>query len=239
MIPTVLYKFKPLESEVDYEYIKDIIENFRLYAPNRSQVNDPFEGLSVDIRLGVAGFGYCMDYGVLHPSVIDLFDRYRYVSFSGEARSPILWAYYASNYSGVCFEFSTLHTFHNVCKVEYNDHPSKVFDEEELYVEAFEILKKALLVKSNCWKYEKEWRLFADEYSPHVYFTNEDIKSVIIGPNFDREKYSPLLQLAEEKGLLLRKAQPICPLRQIEFLPINYPFPFDDQPYTEVKFTDI
>ncbi len=238
MIPPLLYKFKSLENKTNYEYVKDIIENFRLYAPNRSQVNDPFEGLSLNILIGVAGVGYCWDSGVLHPIVIDLFDKFRYISFSSEARNPLLWAYYASNYSGVCFEFSTLHTFHNVCKVEYNDIPSRPTHEVDLD-NGSELIKKALLVKSNCWKYEKEWRLFTSVNSPYMNFESEDIKSIIIGPNFDRENYSPILKLAEKKGFLLRKAQPICPTRQIEFLPVDFQFPFDDQPYSNVMFTDL
>lgn len=239
MIPKVLYKFKSLSSEPDYEYALDILQNSRLYSPCRSQINDPFEGLSIDFFPQVAGSGYHDISGLLHPIVVELFDRYRFISFSEEVRNPILWAYYASNYSGVCFEFSTSDSFKSVVPVEYSDDAAKRIDEEEMIKREGEILKQALSVKSKYWEYEKEWRLFKDDNTEFVIFRKDDIKSLILGPSFDMEKHSKLVRLAEKNGLLIRKAQPICPTRKIEFLPYKFRFPFEDGPYNEVMFTDL
>lgn len=239
MIPQILYKFKSLSTDQDYEYAIDILKNFRLYSPIRSQVNDPFEGLSIDFQPHVAGSGYANLSGVLHSIVVELFDRYRFVSFSEEVRNPILWAYYASNYSGVCFEFSTSRCFQCVKPIEYNDDSQNLVGEEEIIERGEEVIKQALLIKSKCWEYEREWRLFNDTDSEFVSFEKGDLKSVILGPNFDRKMHSSLLRIAEKKGLLIRKAQPICPTRKIEFLPYDFRFPFEDGPYTEVMFTDL
>lgn len=239
MAPKVLYKFKSLSSEPEFEYVLDILQNFRLYSPCRSQVNDPFEGLNIDFFPHVAGSGYHYIAGVLHPIVIELFDRYRFTSFSEEVRNPILWAYYASNYSGVCFEFSTSNSLKDVVPIEYSDNTAKSIGEEEMIKSEQNILKQALSVKSKYWEYEKEWRLFNDVNSEFVTLGKDDIKSLILGPFFDMKKHSKIIKLAEKNGLLIRKAQPICPTRKIEFLPYKVRFPFEDGSYNEVMFTDL
>ncbi len=239
MAPKVLYKFKSLSSEPEFEYVLDILKNFRLYSPCRSQVNDPFEGLSIDFYPHVAGSGYARTAGVLHAIVTELLDRYHFISFSEEVRNPILWAYYASNYSGVCFEFSTSNTLKDVVPIEYNDETAISIGEEEMIKNEQEILMQALSVKSKYWEYEKEWRLFNDDKSEFVTFGKDDIKSLILGPFFDMKKHSKLIKLAEKNGFVIRKAQPICPTRKIEFLPYNVRFPFEDGPYNEIMFTDL
>lgn len=109
-----LYKYKALPYKKDnlnegelkqVEYCKDIILNNRLFMTPREILNDPLEGMAVPIELGISGSGIYASLGMLHPFVEEKINQYRILSLSANARSPLMWAHYANNYAGVCFEF--------------------------------------------------------------------------------------------------------------------------------------
>lgn len=79
--------------------------------------------------------------------------------FSETKDSQLMWAHYAGSYAGFCIEYDFRKSYdislqRGIGKVEYtNEKPKQEqFDDFNVY------RSKALLTKSECWSYEKEWR---------------------------------------------------------------------------------
>ena len=61
--PMTVYKYKTVSTKQDFERLKDIILNNRIYMASPLALNDPMEANSVQMSLGVAGSGYIRDCG--------------------------------------------------------------------------------------------------------------------------------------------------------------------------------
>lgn len=70
----------------------------------------------------------------------------------------LMWGHYADSHRGICLEFDSGSKFlENAMRVDYEDTRPvvQVFAHEE----KLDNMRKSLLVKSEQWKYEKEWRV--------------------------------------------------------------------------------
>lgn len=184
-----LYKYKSLpyikdglnEQEIkQVEYCKDIILNNRLFMAPRISLNDPFEGMAVPIELGISGSGLFSALGLPHPYVEKIMNQYNILSLSANPRSPLMWAHYASNYTGICLEFDLDINFNNIHKVEYIEkqfEPLYEPDEEELY----KAIEKSLICKSKNWSYEEEYRMITRENKCFFNFDKKELTGIIIG----------------------------------------------------------
>lgn len=122
----LLYKFKSLYSPVNVAYdnklntiklelplktnldiILEIMNMKRIYAPTKSQVNDPFEGVMIRCEYGVAGNFMHIARRDLSPFAETQLRKYRFLSLTSKADKPQMWGYYADIFKGVCFVFST------------------------------------------------------------------------------------------------------------------------------------
>lgn len=164
-----LYKYKSLpyrkdklskEEQKQIEYCKDILLNNRLFMAPRESLNDPFEGMAYPIHLGICGAGSWETLGLPHPIVMDYMNQYRVLSLSSDPKSPVMWAHYANNYCGVCFEFEMDILPKKIQRVSYIEHQNDmIFDpNEETFYKAIE---SSLLCKSQNWAYEKEYRVIS------------------------------------------------------------------------------
>ena len=119
--PHYLFKFKGVTSEADIERIIDILHNKRIFLPNPTQLNDPFEGLSVKANFGYAGSGYRAALG--YPDVFyrDVLSQFKVLSLSSIINSPIMWAHYGMEYKGCCLIISTKNIFEHLYPVIYTD----------------------------------------------------------------------------------------------------------------------
>lgn len=87
-----LYKYRSLEP---FEFVADIICNNRFHAALFRELNDPMEGL---FEAGSLVEHYHL------PQLEAAREKTRICSFSGTWRHPVLWAYYADGFKGVCIE---------------------------------------------------------------------------------------------------------------------------------------
>lgn len=202
-----LYKYKSLpyrkdklskEEQKQIEYCKDILLNNRLFMAPRESLNDPFEGMAYPIHLGICGAGSWGALGLPHPIVMDYMNRYRVLSLSSDPKSPVMWAHYANNYCGVCFEFEMDILPKKIQRVSYIEHQNDIiFDpNEETFYKAIE---SSLLCKSQNWAYEKEYRVISKTDEEYFEFKESELTGIIIG---HRSVYAnELIELANEKRI--------------------------------------
>lgn len=184
-----LYKYKALPYKKDnlnegelkqVEYCKDIILNNRLFMTPREILNDPLEGMAVPIELGISGSGIYASLGMLHPFVEEKINQYRILSLSANARSPLMWAHYANNYAGVCFEFELDINLNNIHKVSYIDHQFDTLYEPS-DGEFYKAIEKSLVFKSKNWSYEEEYRIISKSNESFFHFDQSELTGIIIG----------------------------------------------------------
>lgn len=183
--PSILYKYKAIQSLEDIKRLLDIFENNRMYFPNYKELNDPLEGAGHNINLhGWAGMSiyYYADKELLPIERVK--KKYKILSLSEECQSPQLWAHYAGNYSGICLCFSTANSFQIVEKVLYTkDKREKNPDSEGALIEC---VREGLLEKHPGWSYEKEWRILEPTMKKYFQFNKKDLIGIIIGQKMDK-----------------------------------------------------
>lgn len=184
-----LYKYRSLQIVYDengrviYDGIErciDIIQNNRLFFPKREKLNDPYEGIAIPIELGVCGESLYRSLGLLHPIIQDRLDEYRILSLSATPLSMQMWAHYANNYDGVCFEFDKSGIIGTASKVEYIDKPFEAICDPEPD-ELDEAVRKSFFYKSKNWMYEEEYRIVNNSTEDYIKFEREEITGIIVG----------------------------------------------------------
>lgn len=154
--------------------VKHILPELRMRLSRFDRLNDPFELMGAQI--GGANeryvFKYLRDYWTKTLGVICMGKHWR---------SPLMWAHYAENHTGVCLGFDVP-----------DDKPRKMVYEPErlkLLVDqakplrgiTVDLLEQVVTTKYAQWAYEEEWRLFAklEERDP----VNDEFY-LPFGPNF-------------------------------------------------------
>lgn len=202
-----LYKYKALPNKIDnlsiddqnqITFCKDIITNSRLFMAPRESLNDPFEGMAIPISLGIMGSGSYSSLGLPHPIVEDYMNKYRILSLSSNPKSPIMWAHYANNYCGICFEFEVSNYPDKIQKVTYIDHQfDTLYDPEE--DELYKAIEKSLLCKSKNWSYEDEYRIISKDNNQYFHFNEVELTCVIVGHRSIHSK--EIISLAQKRAI--------------------------------------
>lgn len=100
--------------------------------------------------------------------------------FSTKPDDVLMWSHYGGSHKGICFEFEGTSAFMaQVQKVQYS--PERV--PINPYVDSYDaMMSKALLLKSEQWSYEAEWRLCRYNDGPGVVqFEPASLSGIIIG----------------------------------------------------------
>lgn len=108
--PDQLYRYRPL----DDTFVRELaaLKNGYLWSPHFTEMNDPMEAF-----YEFGGTGDAVVDQLLKPagkSTADMYDmakrvidNFCLVSFASSPVDLPLWAYYGSNFSGICLEFAT------------------------------------------------------------------------------------------------------------------------------------
>jgi hypothetical protein len=110
---------------------------------------------------------------------------FRLASFSETHDNELMWAHYASNYSGICLEYQ-----YDMLSEKFGDTPQaellpieysrKLFRvEEALLFDDPQTAREILRQKKSSWSYEKEWRLFTRNERQPIF--PETITSIYLG----------------------------------------------------------
>jgi hypothetical protein len=116
---------------------------------------------------------------------------------AGTASSLLMWSHYSDSHRGICIGYRSLlvgDMFDAARTVKYQkDYPSICAWTDDQCTK----LKKALLTKADCWRYEKEYRIldgancnFIREHEP------ENVASVILGARIDPGARDSILEAA-------------------------------------------
>ena len=164
----MLYRYMP----ANYTSIRGL-EKRTLYLSEAGQMNDIFEGLSVNIE------------DITRNELSELHDLVFLKAFSESFNNLLMWGQYADNYSGICIEYDLRDMIEHkdyywhlfpVCYrskrfvgtvfSHYTIKSLKQYRKEPTLDDA-EFLRDVIplyLVKPEEWEYEKEWRIIVPKF---------------------------------------------------------------------------
>lgn len=202
-----LYYMTQLET-----FEKFILPDQQLRISTFDRVNDPFELLG-QIKNGNRSkhdFAWLRKYWT---------EAYGFISFSDNWESPLMWAHYANNHTGVCLGIDV--QFGDPKEIKYLPARSITdIDFTEFETAADEALfQKIATTKFEQWAYEKEWRLFRkldfDAKGPRPDFFYEqfspdfELREVILGARCAKTPYEMQKTLfATTETIAIKKARP-------------------------------
>ncbi|RYZ79967.1 MAG: DUF2971 domain-containing protein [Proteobacteria bacterium] len=166
-----------------------ILPDQRIRISTFDKVNDPFELLGA-IRGGKAAHH---DFEWLRKHWTE---TQGFISFSENWASPLMWAHYAMNHTGVCLGVEV--PDHKPMKMDYQ--PRRIaldFDFKKFENAAdLDLLRRIAATKFDEWKYEHEWRLLlplehdARQPRPEHFFESFtpdfELREVILGARCER-----------------------------------------------------
>lgn len=132
--------------------------------------------------------------------------------------NQLMWAHYANSYAGICIEydFKAIKEFNGlIYPIKYSAlRPTismknlglKRYDSATNSIEQSDVnidkILSHILVKNDCWKYEKEWRIIniGEPYTSR-FVKMPLIKSITIGPRIEPTTKLLLLDICKEKGI--------------------------------------
>lgn len=202
-----LYYMTQLET-----FEKYILPEQQIRISTFDRVNDPFELLG-QIKNGNRqkhDFAWLRKYWT---------EAFGFISFSDNWRSPLMWAHYASNHTGVCLGIDV--RIEEPQQIQYLSARSITdidFTDFETAADV-ELFKRIATTKFEQWAYEREWRLFRkldfDTQSPRPDFFYEqfspdfELREVILGARCARTRHEmQKLLFATTESIGIKKARP-------------------------------
>lgn len=117
----------------------------------------------------------------------------------------LMWSHYANSHKGICLEFDIKRGgffYNNLLPVQYRKYYPKFelsdYQDEENMM--FAMHQQAICTKSVLWKYEKEWRVIADDIFGYKKFDKQDITKVLFGAKTSDDDKKRILSLFETNG---------------------------------------
>lgn len=219
--PHYLYKYKSVNTCEDVLRIKDVLEKKRLYFPTAAQLNDPFEGCCIEIHFSYAGSGYRAALGGIDGFYYSELMKYRILSFTSIANSPIMWAHYGNEYKGCCLIISSNNTLKTVKPVIYTDSVFSADDIENSSDKLPKIAEEALLIKKRDWSYENEWRFMKQCDDKYINLYNDELVGIILGNNIDRVFADEIYSICCKEKICCIKTRIMKSNYAVKFVPYN------------------
>ena len=160
----ILYKYRSLSN---FEHVADIILNDRLYCPTYNELNDPFEGLF--LQLWTLSFMVKNQTYAFPKKLEETLTKTRVCSLSSSISDVRLWSYYADGHKGIALEIDFTGIESHIHEVIYSANLQRFKNSTP---------HELLSHKTNHWEYEAEYRIIHDEkYFP----INKRIKTIYLG----------------------------------------------------------
>lgn len=200
--PGTLYRYRPLGSDFAKRELEAIFSSY-LYAPRFDQMNDPMEAM---IQYPAEDrFAFLMPEHFLEFSKKALSDaastakKSGLISMSTTHLDYPLWAYYASNFEGLCLEFDTQELALGdlqrspLLPVIYDSAAPPLLTFELLALsDTIDLITNRLMQKRQEWQHEKEWRYLAGKEGRKLY-TDPALKKIYLGPRITQKTKSRIL----------------------------------------------
>lgn len=237
-IPDKVFRYRPLDGVLfDREF--GALRDAYLYAPPFAAMNDPMEAFYetggpgdriIDAMLAPTGKGV----GTMYKMASDMIDRFALVSLASTHLDLPMWAYYASNFAGMCLEFSThelgIGDFQNeqLRSVTYARSALPPLTMADM---ALEQLKEAVIARITRkrieWSHEKEWRFVTGTTGPKHY-VDDALSRVFLGPRINPAHAEQICDLLDHRPvevlqgkirgfeLVFHTIKPACPLEKCD-----------------------
>lgn len=229
-IPAHIFRYRPLASKDQIERELASISEAYLWFSKFSDLNDPGEmtdaeteelpsavklGLNLLLRDGdkIAEVSY--NRAKFRASKLIPKQTSSICCFSETDDHQSMWAYYASDFRGVCVRYDTqkLLSLQGFCwgnrlhPVLYSD--KKLLKTEDIFDRGSrsETTTASFTIKHRDWSHEKEWRLLQRENFGKFFHTRNAISEIIIGPRTAEDLKQKIEALAREKSLTVSYAR--------------------------------
>lgn len=214
----ILYKYYSLSQYTDEAIIKQ-----GLWCHTPRHMNDPFESLiQLNREFSSSQLEIFREVCRSNPTgqkwselsdqhLITFFNhgrkfilkRYAFCAFSEKYDDILMWSHYTDSHKGfvVGFDLSNLAEKYHLTKVTYDnklpDLDTKLFAEFMCKnTESVKDFIRDYSIKSDIWKYEREWRLWQDGPGYIHYFPSQ-IKEIYFGLNITTENAVKILKLIQ------------------------------------------
>ena len=194
-MPPVLFRYRPLENDLLTRELEALKKAY-VFAPPFGKMNDPMEAFYETGGIGDQFVDEVLKQGGVsshdfYKPLKEMTDRSALISFSTTHEYLPMWAYYASNFAGMCLEFSTAQLVtgdlkdEHLLEVEYVTSPASPIDLTDIFAkdQSSRVVKR-LAQKRIEWRHEEEWRFVTGEAGPKHYL-DDALRRVYIGPRAD------------------------------------------------------
>lgn len=207
--PLKLYRYRPLDDDLIDRELNALRDSY-LFSPSFAAMNDPMEAFYeaggpsdriVDSMLASAG----MKTESMYQMLADMIARFALVSFASSHEDLPMWAYYGSNFAGMCLEFDTaelaIGDFQNetLRQVTYAHDALPPLTFADLTSNR---LKDAVIAritrKRSEWAHEREWRYIAGQVGPKHYL-DDALRRVYLGPRVKPKHATRVCEVLERR----------------------------------------
>jgi hypothetical protein len=171
------------------DFVFDILFNKRLYCAEWHTLNDPVEGVFVYSHRG----GNQKSAAKFMKEVEKAKKPLRVCSLSKTFDDHLLWAHYASGFSGVAIEFEIDTEEQEIVDIGYRGVFAGV--NESIDAEPSSVAREVLSSKYEAWSYEQEVRILTTE---SFYNLKNPIKRVIAGHRMAKPLFEALRIVCEK-----------------------------------------
>lgn len=227
----------------------EILINRKIFLPNPSQFNDPFDGQlhPQNFMSELEELGYKNDdsqISRLEQYVSDRINTYGIYSLSNKCDDILMWSHYSDAHKGFCLGFKrdlenyfddydwqirkesvryeSTHPFMNV----YRDLVSNSrFNSNEKFLDYMDLgialLEAAITIKHSSWEYEAEERIISEVKGQHS-FEPEALVCIVLGMNISKEDENTirsLLNLNPWQHVKIYRAQRSKAALSLEIIP--------------------
>ena len=126
------------------KYVEDILKHHKLYAATFKKLNDPMEGAftsSPNIQNN------------LKQVIKDEKQKTLICSLSLKKDLPLLWAYYADGFKGVCIEFEIDNKTLDGCKIKYKKNIPRINVNDPVDIQVRKLLSRKYWKKGSGYQY--------------------------------------------------------------------------------------
>lgn len=217
VIPSHLYRYRPLD-EALFEREFEALKNAFLWSPHFREMNDPMEafyelGGAADPILDALMLPSGKSTRTIYDMLRNTIDNFCLVSLSTSHRALPMWAYYASNFAGMCLEFRTNELFigdfqnERLLPVTYAETPPPSIQFHHLDGDAMQTtLEDCLSRKRIEWQHEQEWRILTGAGGPRHYL-DDALNRIYLGPRIADAHASRICELFQDRPTEVLRGQ--------------------------------
>ena len=202
------YKFMPLQLKqckecCKYKFIyhndellcrvKSVIENSELHCSKWDEFNDTLEGR----------FIFTSYHNVQYINELkSLKNQYKVCCLSKIYTNHAMWAFYASEFSGVAIEIDFSNDNKHIYCMKYPKKTREIPIDKE--IDKYKLSKKLLLSKHRDWRHEKEIRILTTDQYYKLNGNGHRIAKVIMGNRIDEKHKNLLHDICDKQGVCIK-----------------------------------